>query len=252
MTLSSNGSALTSATANTADMTQLFIVEDAGDGTWYLKNAINQDYAAQTGSRSTAMASTSTPVAYKIVSNEKGETYLQMQSDFPYTIFRCTGVYGPHERDYFLMMKSIKRGFDFSVGFKKQLLTFIYVKDLAQAVMDALEAGPMRKAYFISENQSYTQQQFRKIVLDELGKKVVIPVTCPLWVVKIVCHVAEFIGKLTGKPSTLNPDKFRILKQRNWQCDTSDAQRDFNFSPQHSLKQGVHEAIEWYHQAGWL
>jgi nucleoside-diphosphate-sugar epimerase len=108
------------------------------------------------------------------------------------------------------------------VGFKKQLLTFIYVKDLTQAVMDALEAGPMRKAYFISENQSYTQQQFRKIVLDELGKKVVIPVTCPLWVVKIVCHVAEFIGKLTGKPSTLNPDKFRILKQRNWQCDTSD------------------------------
>lgn len=77
MTLSSNGTALTSATANTADMTQLFIVEDAGDGTWYLKNAINQDYAAQTGSRSTAMASTSTPVAYKIVSNEKGETYLQ-------------------------------------------------------------------------------------------------------------------------------------------------------------------------------
>ena len=186
------------------------------------------------------------------VSKLKGETYLQMQSDFPYTIFRCTGVYGPHERDYFLMMKSIKRGFDFSVGFKKQLLTFIYVKDLAQAVMDALEAGPMRKAYFISENQSYTQQQFRKIVLDELGKKVVIPVTCPLWVVKIVCHVAEFIGKLTGKPSTLNPDKFRILKQRNWQCDTSDAQRDFKFSPQHALKQGVHEAIEWYRQAGWL
>ncbi|MBR1446928.1 MAG: exo-alpha-sialidase, partial [Alloprevotella sp.] len=77
MTLSSNGSALTSATANTADMTQLFIVEDAGDGTWYLKNAINQDYAAQTGNRSTAMASSATPVAYKIVSNEKGETYLQ-------------------------------------------------------------------------------------------------------------------------------------------------------------------------------
>lgn len=186
------------------------------------------------------------------VSKLKGETYLQMQSNFPYTIFRCTGVYGPHERDYFLMMKSIKRGFDFSVGFKKQLLTFIYVKDLTCAVMDALEAGPMRKAYFISEDKSYTQQEFRKIVLDELGKKVVIPVTCPLWVVKIVCHVAEFIGKLTGKPSTLNPDKFRILKQRNWLCDTSDAQHDFNFSPQYSLKQGVHEAIDWYRQAGWL
>ena len=182
----------------------------------------------------------------------KGETYLQMQADFPYTIFRCTGVYGPHERDYFLMIKSIKRGFDFSVGFKKQMLTFIYVKDLARGVMDALESGPKRKAYFMSENHSYTQQEFRKIVLDELGKKVVIPITCPLWIVKIVCHVAEFWGKVTGKASTLNPDKFRILKQRNWLCDTSDAERDFGFKAQYDLMQGIHEAIEWYKSAGWL
>ena len=182
----------------------------------------------------------------------KGETYLQMQADFPYTIFRCTGVYGPHERDYFLMIKSIKRGFDFSVGFKKQMLTFIYVKDLARGVMDALEAGPKRRAYFMSEDRSYTQQEFRKIVLDELGKKVVIPITCPLWIVKIVCHVAEFWGKVTGKASTLNPDKFRILKQRNWLCDTSDAERDFGFKAQYDLMQGIHEAIEWYKSAGWL
>lgn len=186
------------------------------------------------------------------VSKLKGESYLAMQQDFPYTIFRCTGVYGPHERDYFLMMKSIKRGFDFSVGFKKQLLTFIYVKDLARGVMDALEAGPKRRAYFMSEPRSYTQQEFRKIVCEELGKKVVIPITCPLWVVKIVCHVAEFWGKVTGKASTLNPDKFRILKQRNWLCDTSDAERDLGFVARYDLRQGVHEAIEWYREAGWL
>lgn len=186
------------------------------------------------------------------VSKLKGESYLQMQQNFPYTIFRCTGVYGPHERDYFLMIKSIKRGFDFSVGFKKQMLTFIYVKDLARGVMDALEAGPKNKAYFMSEDHSYTQQEFRKIVCDELGKKHVIPVTCPLWLVKIVCHVAEFWGKITGKTSTLNPDKFRILKQRNWLCDTTDAEHDFGFKAKYDLKQGIHEAVEWYKSAGWL
>ncbi|MBR5640151.1 MAG: NAD(P)-dependent oxidoreductase [Muribaculaceae bacterium] len=182
----------------------------------------------------------------------KGETYLQMQSDFPYTIFRCTGVYGPHERDYFLMIKLIKRGFDFSVGFKKQMLTFIYVKDLVRGVMDALEAGPKRKAYLISEDRSYTQQEFRKIVCDELGKKFVIPIICPLWVVKIVCHVSEFLSKFTGKASTLNSDKYRILKQRNWLCDTTDAERDFGFKASYDLKQGIHEAIEWYKSAKWL
>ena len=192
------------------------------------------------------------PNTFYGVSKLKAETYLQSQDGFPYTIFRCTGVYGPHEKDYFLMIKSIKRGFDFSVGFDKQLLTFIYVKDLVAGVMDALEKGPLRKAYFISEDKAYTQQEFRKIVCEELGKKFVIPVTCPLWLVKIVCHVAEWIGKVTLRASALNRDKFKILKQRNWQCDTSDAKRDFDFNPKYPLREGLREAIAWYRSAGWL
>ena len=123
------------------------------------------------------------PNTYYGVSKLKAETYLQSLEGFPYTIFRCTGVYGPHERDYYLMIKSIKRGFDFSVGFSKQMLTFIYVKDLVVGVMDALERGPLHKAYFISEDKAYTQQEFRKIV----------------------CSVAEWVGKVTLKASTLNP-----------------------------------------------
>ena len=192
------------------------------------------------------------PNTYYGVSKLKAETYLQSLEGFPYTIFRCTGVYGPRERDYYLMIKSIKRCFDFSVGFKKQMLTFIYVKDLAVAVMDALDKGPLHRAYFISENQGYTQQKFRKIVCEELGKKFVIPVTCPLWVVERVCAIAEWIGKVTLKASTLNRDKYKILKQRNWLCDTSDARRDFGFNPQYSLREGIREAIAWYRQAGWL
>ena len=192
------------------------------------------------------------PNTYYGVSKLKAETYLQSIEGFPYTIFRCTGVYGPREKDYYLMIKSIKRGFDFSVGFDKQMLTFIYVKDLVKAVMDALEQGPLHKAYFISENKAYTQQEFRKIVCEELGKKFVIPVTCPLWVVKRVCAIAEWFGKVTLKASTLNRDKFKILKQRNWQCDTSEARNDFNFNPKYTLREGIREAIAWYRKAGWL
>lgn len=182
----------------------------------------------------------------------KAETYLQSIEGMPYTIFRCTGVYGPHERDYYMMLKSINRGVDFGVGFKKQLLTFIYVKDLATAVMDALERGPLRRAYYISEPRSYTQAEFRELARKLLGKALVIPIKCPLWVVKAVCAVAERWGKWTGKPSTLNSDKFNILKQRNWQCDISAAQRDFGFNPQYDLEHGLQESIEWYRNNGWL
>lgn len=186
------------------------------------------------------------------VSKLKAETYLQQVEGMPYTIFRCTGVYGPHERDYFLMIKSIKRGVDFGVGFKKQLLTFIYVKDLARAVMDALERGPLRRAYYISEPRSYTQAEFRTLVCRLLGKRWVLPVKCPLWVVKAVCAIGERWARWTGKAVTLNSDKYNILAQRNWQCDITPARRDFGFDPRYDLEAGLREAIAWYRSAGWL
>ena len=187
------------------------------------------------------------------VSKLMGEQAIKNLPDFPYVIFRATGVYGPHEKDYFLMMKSIDQGFDFSVGFKKQMLTFIYVKDLAEAMMDALEApAAMRKTYLIAEKRGYTQKEFREIVARVLGKKHVLPICAPLWLTRIICWVSEQIGLMRMKPSTLNSDKFKIIKQRNWLCDVSDGERDFNFSPKYDLEAGVRESIEWYRKAGWL
>lgn len=186
------------------------------------------------------------------MSKGKAETYLSMVPKFPYTIFRCTGVYGPHERDYYLMMKSIKRGFDFSVGFKKQMLTFLYVKDLAVAVMQALDAGPKRRAYFVSEDRAYSQKEFRQIVKRELHKSCVVPVVCPKWVVRLVCAVGNLYSKATGRAVLFNNDKYKILIQRNWTCDVSDTRRDLGFNPRYSLEQGIHETVEWYKSAGWL
>lgn len=186
------------------------------------------------------------------MSKLQAETYLQMRKDFPSIIFRCTGVYGPHERDYYLMVKSINKGFDFSVGFRRQMLTFLYVEDLARGVFDALDRAQLHKVYLMSGDGSYTQKQFRKIVLKELGKSFVLPVVCPIWLLWLVCRIGTAYSKLTLKAVTLNSDKFKIMKQRNWLCDTSDAKADFGFAPQFDLGRGLHEAIDWYKQAGWL
>ena len=48
----------------------------------------------------------------------------------------------------------------------------------------------------------------------ELGKKFVLPVRVPLWGVKAVSGIAEKWGVARMKPSTLNSDKYRIMKQR--------------------------------------
>ena len=57
----------------------------------------------------------------------KAEQALLAMDGFPCVIYRPTGVYGPRERDYFLMAESIKRHVDMSVGYRRQDLTFVYV-----------------------------------------------------------------------------------------------------------------------------
>ncbi len=181
------------------------------------------------------------------LSKIKAEQYLQLMSGLPYIIFRATGVYGPHEQDYLMMIKSIDSHWDFGVGYRKQMLTFIYVNDLVNAMYDALESPlTVGKTYIISEPQAYTQSQFRKIVARELGGKWVIPVKLPMWMVYVASVVAEKIGVLRGKPSTLNRDKFKIMKQRNWNCDVTPAQQDFGFKVAYPLERGIKETVKAY------
>ena len=181
------------------------------------------------------------------VSKIKAETFLQTCSDLPWIIFRPTGVYGPHEKDYLMMIKSIDSHWDFGVGFRKQMLTFIYVKDLANEIFDALQSDKtLRKKYIISEPRAYTQKEFRKIVALQLNKKLVIPVRLPLWITYAASVVAEKYGVASMKPSTLNRDKFKIMKQRNWSCDVSDAVEDFGFQARYTLEYGIHETVKAY------
>lgn len=180
------------------------------------------------------------------VSKIKAETFLQTLEGFPWIILRPTGVYGPHEQDYLMMIKCIDSHFDFSVGFRKQMLTFIYVEDLARAIFDALERAPIHHKYIISEPRAYTQGEFRKIVAQALGRKFVIPVCLPLWALSIACKVSEKYGAAKMQATTLNSDKYRIMAQRNWSCDISDSVRDFGFAPQITLAEGIRRTVAAY------
>ena len=200
------------------------------------------------------IAETDTPrpnTAYG-ASKLKAEKYLESISGFPYVFFRPTGVYGPREKDYFLMAKSIKNHVDFSAGFKRQDITFIYVKDLARAVYLAIEESVTRRSYFVTDGNVYSSRSFSDLIQKELGDPVVIHLKCPLFILKTISLSAEFISSLLDKSSTLNGDKYKIMKQRNWQCDVSPLETELGFQAEYDLERGVNEMISWYKQEGWL
>lgn len=182
----------------------------------------------------------------------KAEQYLQSQTAIPYIILRPTGVYGPREKDYYLMVKTVKSGLDVGAGFKPQHLTFIYVKDLVDAAFLSLESTARNRAYFVADGDVYTDKEYTQLVKESIGKKHVLSLKVPLWLLKAISVVAEKMSKLTKKPSTLNRDKYKIMKQRNWECDITPLVSELGFSPKYDLRKGLEESVEWYKKNGWL
>ncbi len=183
----------------------------------------------------------------------EAECFLATVEGLPYIILRPTGVYGPRERDYFMMAKSIKQHIDFAVGYKPQEITFVYVSDVVQAVFKALQCKEaVGKAYFLSDGRVYGSRQFSDLLQKELGITWVLHIKAPLWLLWLICAVNGMVNRWMGKLTTLNLDKYHILSQRNWQCDIEPARHDLGYDPEYDLERGVHDAVAWYRKEGWL
>ena len=181
------------------------------------------------------------------------EQYLDsVGSRLPYIILRPTGVYGPREKDYFIMAKSIKQHSDFAVGYQRQDITFVYVTDVVQAIFLALEKGENGRKYFLSDGEVYQSTTFSDLIHEELGHPWWIRITAPVWVLRIVTFFGEYVGRITGKVTALNNDKYNILKQRNWRCDISPARKELGYDPKVQLAEGVKTTIKWYKDNKWL
>lgn len=181
------------------------------------------------------------------------ENYVRRQEAFPYVILRPTGVYGPGEKDYFMEIKAVASGMDFAVGSVPQRITFIYVKDLARAAFLTLENPEiLNREYFVADGDEHTDESFARLIQRILGRKRVFRLRVPLPLVHVACLVSEKVGRLRGKSMTLNSDKYKILKQRNWLCDITPLRQDTGFVAEYRLEDGLREAIDWYRSHGWL
>ena len=141
---------------------------------------------------------------------------------------------------------------DFAAGYKQQSLTFIYVLDVVQAIFLALDHGQTGGKYFLSDGNNYSSRDFSDLIRRELGNPWLIRIKAPIWLLRVVTFIGEYVGRATGKISALNNDKYHIMKQRNWRCDISPARNELGFAPEYDLDRGVTETIKWYKDNKWL
>jgi len=166
-----------------------------------------------------------------------------MLPQLPLVVLRPTGVFGPREKDYAMMIDSIRGHIDFAAGFRRQDITFIYVRDLVQAIMLSLEKDVVGQAFFLSDGKVYTSRDFSDAIHERLGRPFLLRLKAPLWLLRAVTFCGEYIGRWTHKPTALNNDKYHILAQRNWMCDIEPARRQLGFRPEWDIYRGLDETM---------
>jgi len=195
---------------------------------------------------------TPTPIDTYGESKLAAEKWLKTNTNFPYLIFRPTGVYGPRETEIFTFFKAFNQGLEGHIGRTPQKMAFIYVKDLAKIVLAGTLSDKTQKSYFVSDGNAYPTQDLGKYAAKYLEKKPLLKINIPIGVVSVIARIGEGIGRLTGKMPVLNKEKVKILKAKNWQVDIAPLQNDFNFAPAYDLETGLMETIQWYKENKWL
>jgi nucleoside-diphosphate-sugar epimerase len=191
------------------------------------------------------------PISLYGISKLKSERYIKSLDNFPYLIFRPTGVYGPREKGYYVVFKTINRHLETFIGTKNQHLTFIYIKDLARLIISSLDTEISCKSYFATDGNYYTTKELFETIREKLDKRT-IQIVFPTALVKAASVITESVVSLTGRVPVLNKDKYNELISTNWLCNSKPLYRDFNFTAEFDLKKGVSETVNWYKSNNWL
>jgi nucleoside-diphosphate-sugar epimerase len=191
------------------------------------------------------------PVTAYGASKLAAEQYLDSLEDFPWTALQPTAVFGPRDKDILEFVRIVNKGFELYIGTKPQRVSFIYIKDLADLMLAALERGQTGQRYIVADNRNYTTDDLGMATRTALRRRTV-RLRLPMGLVRVVAGVSETLGKWRGEMPPLNREKLNEIGGVSWWCDASHTLEALQFTPQYDLFSGMQETVDWYREKGWI
>lgn len=178
---------------------------------------------------------------------------LEAQHALPLTILRPGAIYGPRDQEILEAFKSVSRGLLPLVDGGKALGSFIYGPDCAEACIAALHAPlPSGSVFHLTDGtEPLTQRQFLELIEGALGKKAFLRLNLPVAVLKTISFGVQAFGAVTNRAVMLTPEKAHMLLQ-HFHTSGDDAMAALAWKPKVPLHEGVHLAVKWYREEGWL
>ena len=169
----------------------------------------------------------------------------------PLIIIRPTTIYGPGEKDILTLFKSIMRGWEPYIGKFPQQLSFVYVKDVADIIVNVLFNRQNHTTYNISDGSIYNRYEmaaYAKGFMDKQTTRFHLPEAIARW----LAFALEKVYAVFNKVPALNREKLYELTAVNWNCSIEKARNELGFEPAYNLGFGLMETLDWYRNNKWI
>ena len=181
-----------------------------------------------------------------------GERACSAASDaFEVLILRAPVVYGPREKDFFLLFRLAARGVLPLPAGPESVVQLVHVTDLVQAMLHAATMPQARGLYHVAESRSYDWSEIATCISRAVGRSVRM-IRIPRFLVRIAASVSEAGAALSGRTTIFNREKAKELLAPGWLCETALAKQELDFEAQIPIATGFAETAAWYKQQTWL
>ena len=169
----------------------------------------------------------------------------------PVVIVRPAWIYGPRDSASFARFVAlVESGKGFLIGSGKNIVPIVYVRDVAQGLIKAGDAGDevIGQAYTIADDRRVSQAEYLNTVADFLE---VAPVSrkIPYFALFTAGRTAELLWQAMGRRKSSPPPITTYgvtLLGGNQEFSIEKARRKLGYKPEFDVIRGVSEGVNWY------
>lgn len=165
------------------------------------------------------------------------------ESGFPFLIYRPTALYGPFDKEFLPLFKTVKFRFFPLLSRRDQKITMIHGADAALNIINSLRLYENETIHLVSE-EVYSHFDLKKALCLAFGVKAV-TVSIPQTIVRLIIQATEKISEWIGRNPPLPLEKYNEVSG-DWDPDLSEERSriplEFNFS----LNSGISDTLAFY------
>ncbi len=166
-------------------------------------------------------------------------------------IVRPAAIYGPAETRLLKVFRGIARGRYAVVGSGKPHYHLVYIDDLVDGFLLALDRKEAAgETFIIAGPCSLSQDELAREVAKATGGSVW-PFHIPAWPIQRVGDVVEAVCVALGLEPPIHRRRVDFwVKNRSFSIDK--ARRLLGYAPKVDVKEGIEHTARWYRENGWL